>query len=126
MRVLARSESLFAGGRDELTFRGVGQMEKTEYGHRLRYTAQNEADGSGVASEIRLETSLHRAVVITESRDGGSGLLLDPRAETVTPIAGGCRPRRWAGICRGKGRGRSHYGIHCFWGRSRCPRCTWS
>ena len=87
MRVLARSESLFAGGRDELTFRGVGQMEKTEYGHRLRYTAQNEADGSGVASELRLETSLHRAVVITESRDGGYGLLLDPRAEgpgTVT------------------------------------------
>ena len=89
MRVLARSESLFAGGRDELTFRGVGQMEKTEYGHRLRYTAQNEADGSGVASELRLETSLHRAVVITESQDGGYGLLLDPRAETVTQIAGG-------------------------------------
>ena len=89
MRVLARSESLFAGGRDELTFRGVGQMEKTEYGHRLRYTAQNEADGSGVASELRLETSLHRAVVITESRDGGYGLLLDPRAETVTQITGG-------------------------------------
>lgn len=89
MRVLARSESLFAGGRDELTFRGVGQMEKTEYGHRLRYTTQNEADGSGVASELRLETSLHRAVVITESRDGGYGLLLDPRAETVTQITGG-------------------------------------
>lgn len=89
MRVLARSESLFAGGRDELTFRGVGQMEKTEYGHRLRYTAQNEADGSGVASELRLETSLHRAVVITESQDGGYGLLLDPKAETVTQIAGG-------------------------------------
>ena len=89
MRVLARSESLFAGGRDELTFRGVGQMEKTEYGHRLRYTAQNKADGSGVASELRLETSLHRAVVITESQDGGYGLLLDPRAETVTQIAGG-------------------------------------
>ncbi|OLA35957.1 MAG: hypothetical protein BHW35_06675 [Firmicutes bacterium CAG:176_63_11] len=80
---------MFAGGRDELTFRGVGQMEKTEYGHRLRYTAQNEADGSGVASELRLETSLHRAVVITESRDGGYGLLLDPRAETVTQIVGG-------------------------------------
>ena len=89
MRVLARSESLFAGGRDELTFRGVGQMEKTEYDHRLRYTAQNEADGSGVASELRLETSLHRAVVITESQDGGYGLLLDPRAETVTQITGG-------------------------------------
>lgn len=134
MRVLARSESLFAGGRDELTFRGVGQMEKTEYGHRLRYTAQNEADGSGVASELRLETSLHRAVVITESRDGGYGLLLDPRAGTVTQIAGGdggtltlrVQTQEVAGICRGKGRERSHCGIHCFWGRSRCPRCTWS
>ena len=89
MRVLARSESLFAGGRDELTFRGVGQMEKTEYGHRLRYTAQNEADGSGVASEIRLETAQRRAVVISESKDGGYGLLLDPRRTTVTQIAGG-------------------------------------
>ena len=134
MRVLARSESLFAGGRDELTFRGVGQMEKTEYGHRLRYTAQNEADGSGVASELRLETSLHRAVVITESRDGGYGLLLDPRAETVTQIVGGdggtltlrVQTQEVAGICREKGRGRSHCGIHCFWGRSRCPRCAWS
>lgn len=89
VRVLARSESLFAGGRDELTFQGVGHMEKTEYGHRLRYTAQNTADGSAVASELRLETSLHRAVVITESAQGGYGLLLDPRTETVTQIAGG-------------------------------------
>ncbi len=87
--VLTRSESLFAGGRDELTFRGVGEIEKAEYGYRLRYTAQNELDGSGVASEIRLETSLRRAVVITESAQGGYGLLLDPRTETVTQIAGG-------------------------------------
>ena len=82
VHVLARSGSLFAGGQDELTFRGVGQIEKTEYGHRLRYTAQNELDGSGVASEIRLENARHRAVVITESQDGGYGLLLDPKAET--------------------------------------------
>lgn len=89
VHVLARSGSLFAGGQDELTFRGVGQIGKTEYGHRLRYTAQNELDGSGVASEIRLENARHRAVVITESQDGGYGLLLDPKAETVTQIAGG-------------------------------------
>ena len=55
VRVLARSRSNFAGGVDELTFRGTGTLEVTEYGHRLRYTAQNEADGSGVESEIRLE-----------------------------------------------------------------------
>ena len=89
VRVLARSRSNFAGGVDELTFRGTGTLEVTEYGHRLRYTAQNEADGSGVASEIRLETKEHRAVVITESKDGGYGLLLDPRRTTVTQIAGG-------------------------------------
>ena len=47
---------------------------------------RNEADGSGVASELRLETSLHRAVVITESQDGGYGLLLDPAAVTATQI----------------------------------------
>ena len=89
VHVLARSGSLFAGEQDELTFRGVGQIGKTEYGHRLRYTAQNELDGSGVASEIRLENARHRAGVITESQDGGYGLLLDPKAETVTQIAGG-------------------------------------
>ena len=88
VRVLARSRSNFAGGVDELTFRGTGTLEVTEYGHRLRYTAQNEADGSGVASEIRLETKEHRAVVITESKDGGYGLLLDPKRQTVTQIAG--------------------------------------
>ena len=48
VRVLARSRSNFAGGVDELTFRGTGTLEVTEYGHRLRYTAQTEADGSGV------------------------------------------------------------------------------
>ena len=87
--VTARSESVFAGGRDALTFRGVGEIEKTEYGYRLRYTAQNELDGSGVASEVRLETSLRRAVVITESTQGGYGLLLDPKAETVTQLSAG-------------------------------------
>lgn len=89
VHVLARSRSNFAGGVDELTFRGIGTLETTDYGHRLRYTAQNETDGSGVASEIRLETKEHRAVVITESKDGGYGLLLDPKRQTVTQIAGG-------------------------------------
>lgn len=89
VQVLARSRSDFAGGVDELTFRGTGTLDKTEYGYQLRYTAQNEADGSGVASEIRLETAQRRAVVISESKDGGYGLLLDPRRTTVTQIAGG-------------------------------------
>ena len=89
VQVLARSRSDFAGGVDELTFRGTGMLDKTEYGYQLRYTAQNEADSSGVASEIRLETAQRRAVVISESKDGGYGLLLDPRRTTVTQIAGG-------------------------------------
>lgn len=89
VQVLARSRSDFAGGVDELIFRGTGTLDKTEYGYRLRYTAQNEADGSGVASEIRLEAAQRRAVVISESKDGGYGLLLDPRRTTVTQIAGG-------------------------------------
>lgn len=89
VRVFVRSHSDFAGGRDELTFRGQGTLERTDYGYQLRYTAQNEADGSGVASELRLETAQRRAVVISEARDGGYGLLLDPRRQTVTQIAGG-------------------------------------
>ncbi|MFR5850513.1 MAG: DUF1934 family protein [Oscillospiraceae bacterium] len=89
VQVLARSRSDFAGGVDELTFRGTGTLEKTDYGYRLRYTAQNELDGSAVASEMRLETQQRRAVVITESKDGGYGLLLDPQRQTVTQIAGG-------------------------------------
>ena len=56
VQVLARSRSDFAGGVDELTFRGTGTLEKTDYGYRLRYTAQNELDESAVASEMRLET----------------------------------------------------------------------
>ena len=80
VQVLARSRSDFAGGVDELTFRGTGTLEKTDYGYRLRYTAQNELDGSAVASEMRLETQQRRAVVITESKDGGYGLLLAWRA----------------------------------------------
>lgn len=60
VQVLVRSHSDFAGGVDELTFRGTGTLEKTDYGYRLRYTAQNELDGSAVASEMRLETQQRR------------------------------------------------------------------
>ena len=60
VQVLVRSHSDFAGGVDELTFRGTGTLEKTDYGYRLRYTAQNELDGSAVASEVRLETQQPR------------------------------------------------------------------
>lgn len=89
VQVYVRSRSDFAGGQDELTFRGAGTLEGTDYGYRLRYTAQNEADGSGMASELRLETAQRRAVVISESEGGGYGLLLDPRRTTVTQISGG-------------------------------------
>ena len=82
VQVLARSRSDFAGGVDELTFRGTGTLEKTDYGYRLRYTAQNELDGSAVASEVRLETQQRRAVVITESKDGGYGGALTLHVDT--------------------------------------------
>lgn len=89
VRIHLRSRSDFAGGVDELTFRGTGTLKKTDYGYQLRYTARNEADGSGVASELRLETKQRRAVIISESKDGGYGLLLDPQRRTVTQISGG-------------------------------------
>ena len=82
VQVLVRSRSDFAGGVDELTFRGTGTLEKTDYGYRLRYTAQNELDGSAVASEVRLETQQRRAVVITESKDGGYGRALTLHVDT--------------------------------------------
>ena len=83
VQVLVRSRSDFAGGVDELTFRGTGTLEKTDYGYRLRYTAQNELDGSAVASEMRLETQQRRAVVITESKDGGKRSRRSPAATAV-------------------------------------------
>ena len=82
VQVLVRSHSDFAGGVDELTFRGTGTLEKTDYGYRLRYKAQNELDGSAVASEVRLETQQRRAVVITESKDGGYGGALTLHVDT--------------------------------------------
>ena len=42
VQVLVRSHSDFAGGVDELTFRGTGTLEKTDYGYRLRYTANGK------------------------------------------------------------------------------------
>lgn len=89
VQVYLESHSLFAGGRDTLTFRGIGTVDKTDYGYRLRYTAHNEADGSAVASEVRLEREHRRAVVITEAQGGGYGLLLDPKTATVTQLTGG-------------------------------------
>ena len=39
VQVLARSRSDFAGGVDELTFRGTGTLDKTEYGYQpVSYT----------------------------------------------------------------------------------------
>jgi len=89
VRVLARSRSNFAGGVDELTFRGTGTLEKLPEGWHLRYEAANEVDGSAIVSEIRLETATRRAVVINEADSGGYGLLLDPKTPTATRIDGG-------------------------------------
>lgn len=89
VQVCIRSRSHFAGGTDELLFHGTGTLDGTDYGYRLRYTARNDRDGSAIASELRLETKHRRAVVLNESKDGGYGLLLDPKTATVTQIAGG-------------------------------------
>ena len=42
-----------------------------------------------IDGQVRDFTMQRRAVVISESKDGGYGLLLDPRRTTVTQIAGG-------------------------------------
>lgn len=83
------SESAFAGQRDTLRFTGRGTLEKTDYGYRLCYTAQNDADGSEMTSEIKLEREHRRAVIINESGGSGYGLLLDPKAVTATKIESG-------------------------------------
>ena len=38
---------------------------------------------------MKLETAIHRAVVINEADSGGYGLLLDPKTPTATRIDGG-------------------------------------
>ena len=89
VHIAMQSRSRFGGQEDVLTFRGTGTLEKLPEGWHLRYEAANEADGSAIVSEIRLETATRRAVVINEADSGGYGLLLDPKTPTATRIDGG-------------------------------------
>ena len=97
VQITVRSTSRFGGQEDQLIFRGTGTLEKlpewTEEslpeGWHLRYEAANEADGSAIVSDVKLETATHRAVVINEADSGGYGLLLDPKTPTATRIDGG-------------------------------------
>ena len=90
VKVKVESRSLFGGVADVLHFEGSGQLEKTDYGWHLRYDAVNQEDGkSAIASDIKLEKELGRAVLINESADGGYGLLLDPKRTTATQIQAG-------------------------------------
>lgn len=89
VHIAVQSRSRFGGQEDVLTFRGTGTLEKLPEGWHLRYEAANEADGSAIVSEIRLETATRRAVVINEADSGGYGLLLDPKTPTATRIDGG-------------------------------------
>ena len=89
VHIAVQSRSRFGGQEDVLTFRGTGTLEKLPEGWHLRYEAANEADGSAIVSEIRLETATRRAVVINEADSGGYGLLLGPETPTATRIDGG-------------------------------------
>lgn len=89
VHIAVHSRSRFGGQEDVLTFRGTGTLEKLPEGWHLRYEAANEADGSAIVSDVKLETATHRAVVINEADSGGYGLLLDPRTPTATRIDGG-------------------------------------
>ena len=89
VHIAVQSRSRFGGQEDVLTFRGTGTLEKLPEGWHLRYEAANEADGSAIVSEIRLETATRRAVVINEADSGGYGLLLDLETPTATRIDGG-------------------------------------
>ena len=89
VQVAVKSRSRFGGQEDVLTFRGTGTLEKLPEGWHLRYEAANEADGSAIVSDVKLETATHRAVVINEADSGGYGLLLDPETPTATRIDGG-------------------------------------
>ena len=88
VQITVRSTSRFGGQEDQLIFRGTGTLEKLPEGWHLRYAA-NEADGSAIVSDVKLETATHRAVVINEADSGGYGLLLDPKTPTATRIDGG-------------------------------------
>ena len=89
VHIAVQSRSRFGGQEDVLTFRGTGTLEKLPEGWHLRYEAANEADGSAIVSDVKLETATHRAVVINEADSGGYGLLLDPKTPTATRIDGG-------------------------------------
>ena len=89
VHIAVRSRSRFGGQEDVLTFRGTGTLEKLPEGWHLRYEAANEADGSAIVSDVKLETATRRAVVINEADGGGYGLLLDPKTPTATRIDGG-------------------------------------
>ena len=89
VQITVRSTSRFGGQEDQLIFCGTGTLEKLPEGWHLRYEAANEADGSTIVSDVKLETATHRAVVINEADSGGYGLLLDPRTPTATRIDGG-------------------------------------
>lgn len=89
VQITVRSTSRFGGQEDQLIFRGTGTLEKLPEGWHLRYEAANEADGSAIVSDVKLETATHRAAVINEADSGGYGLLLDPKTPTATRIDGG-------------------------------------
>ena len=89
VQVAVKSRSRFGGQEDVLTFRGTGTLEKLPEGWHLWYEAANEADGSAIVSDVKLETATRRAVVINEADSGGYGLLLDPETPTATRIDGG-------------------------------------
>ena len=89
VKVKVESTSTFAGMKDTLNFTGTGSLEKTDYGWHLRYTANNDIDGSVVDSDVKLEKETHRAVVINENGENGYGMLLDPKAVTATKIETG-------------------------------------
>ena len=81
------SRSVFGGVEDVIRLEGTATVEKTDYGWHLQYEAVNcEDEKSAVRSDIKLETDTRRAIVVNQGE--GYGLLLDPRAETVTQIAG--------------------------------------
>ena len=89
VQITVRSTSRFGGQEDQLIFCGTGTLEKLPEGWHLRYEAANEADGSAIVSDVKLETAARRAVVINEADSGGYGLLLDPKTPTATRIDGG-------------------------------------
>lgn len=89
VHIAVQSRSRFGGQEDVLSFRGTGTLEKLPEGWHLRYEAANEADGSAIVSDVKLETATRRAVVINEADSGGYGLLLDPETPTATRIDGG-------------------------------------